>query len=82
MVKGKILNQFDSFLSPAEVAKIFQVPIRTIQVLARTKKIPALKIGRLWRFREHDIRAWIEHQYGKPPEFPEIYEKAREIVNG
>jgi len=73
--------QFDSFLSPIQVAEIFQVPIRTVHALARAKKIPALKIGRLWRFREHDIRIWIERQYGKPPEFPEIYEKAKEIVN-
>ncbi len=74
--------QFDSMLSPAQVAEIFQVPIRTVQALARAKKIPAMKVGRLWRFREQDIRTWIDRQYGKPAQFPEIYEKAKEIVNG
>ena len=76
------MNRFDSFLSPLQVAEIFQIPVRTVHALARAKKIPAMKVGRLWRFREQDIRTWIECQYGKPAQFPEIYEKANEIVNG
>ena len=71
----------DTFLSPLQIAEIFHVPVRTIQALARSGKIPALRIGRVWRFREADIRRWIETQYHKSPDFPEIYEKAREIVN-
>ena len=76
------MTQFDSFLSPVQVAEIFQIPIRTIQALARTGKIPGMKIGHLWRFRERDLRRWIEAQYSKTEEFPEILEKAREIVQG
>lgn len=70
------------FLTPEEISELFQVPIRTVHHLARTGKIPAMKVGRLWRFREHDINQWIQSQYKKNADFPEIHQKAREIVNG
>lgn len=68
------------FLTPEEISELFKIPVRTVHHLARTGKIPAMKVGRLWRFRELDINRWIDLQYEKNPDFPEIREKAREIV--
>lgn len=70
------------FLTPEEISDLFKIPIRTVHHLARTGKIPAMKVGRLWRFKEQDVNRWIELQYAKNPDFPEIREKAREIVDG
>lgn len=69
------------FLTAEEISELFKIPIRTIHHLARTGKIPAMKVGRLWRFREYDINRWIEIKLSKNPDFPEIHQKAREILD-
>ncbi len=81
----------DSFLNPEQVAELFQVPLRTIWKMARAGTIPAMKFGHTWRFRETDLRVWIDKQYARSvskdlaevpdPEFVEIQKKAREILH-
>lgn len=66
------------FLTPEEISALFKIPVRTVHHLARSKKIPAMKVGRLWRFREQDINRWISSQCDN---FPEIHQKAREILD-
>lgn len=68
------------FLTPLEISEMFQVPIRTIHALARQGKIPGIKIGKLWRFRQGDIWRWIESGYQKTPDMEEIQRTAREII--
>lgn len=45
-----------------EVAACLKVTERTIYRLAGAKKIPAFKVGGVWRFRKTDIEAWINSQ--------------------
>jgi len=45
-----------------EVAALLKVTERTIYRLAGAKKIPAFKVGGVWRFRKTDIEAWINSQ--------------------
>lgn len=45
-----------------EVAACLKVTERTIYRLAGAKKIPAFKVGGVWRFRKADIEAWINSQ--------------------
>jgi excisionase family DNA binding protein len=47
-------------LSTAEVAKWLGVSPRTVCLWAECKEIPAVKLGRHWRFREEEVRGWIE----------------------
>jgi excisionase family DNA binding protein len=47
-------------LSTAAVAKWFGVSARTICFWAECGEIPALKIGRQWRFREEDLNKWLD----------------------
>lgn len=50
-----------------EVADYLKVTERTIYRLAGAKKIPACKVGGMWRFSRVDIEAWIKQQsIGKP----------------
>lgn len=49
-----------------EVAAYLKVGKRTVYRLAATKKIPAFKVGGMWRFRQADIDAWIAAQSEKP----------------
>ena len=46
-------------LTPEQVADLFHIKVKHLIELARQKKIPAIKIGRLWRFPEDSLRDWI-----------------------
>ena len=49
-----------------EVAAYLKVGKRTVYRLAAAKKIPAFKVGGIWRFRQTDIDSWIAAQSEKP----------------
>ena len=52
----------ESFLTTEEVLEYLQVNLRTVYRLIKTGKIPAVRIGRQWRFRKSDIDAWLAKQ--------------------
>lgn len=45
-----------------EVAAYLKVGKRTVYRLAAAKKIPAFKVGGIWRFSRADIDSWIRQQ--------------------
>jgi len=49
-------------LTTDEVLTYLKVTPRTIYRLIRSGELPALRIGRQWRFRRADLDAWIERQ--------------------
>jgi len=53
-------EQHDPFLSTATVARWLVISPRTVCFWAECGEIPALKIGRQWRFREEEIRRWLD----------------------
>lgn len=54
----------EGVLTLAEVAAYLKVTERTIYRLAGAKKIPAFKVGGVWRFSRVDIDKWIQLQSG------------------
>jgi len=50
------------FLTTEEVLAYLQVNLRTVYRLIKAGKIPAVRVGRQWRFRKRDIDAWLETQ--------------------
>ena len=42
----------EEYLTAKQVAKYLQVKPLTVYQWARTNKIPAVKIGRIWRFKK------------------------------
>lgn len=46
----------------ADVARFLQVTEKTVYRLAQSGRIPAFKLGWVWRFREAEIREWVEEQ--------------------
>jgi excisionase family DNA binding protein len=52
----------DTFLTTEEVLEYLQVNLRTIYRLIKAGKIPAVRVGRQWRFRKRDIDAWLDGQ--------------------
>jgi excisionase family DNA binding protein len=58
------------FLTTEEVLEYLQVNLRTVYRLIKAGKIPAVRVGRQWRFRKRDIDAWLDSQRtqaGFPP---------------
>ena len=52
----------DIFLTTEEVLEYLHVNLRTVYRLIKAGKIPAVRVGRQWRFRKRDIDAWLETQ--------------------
>lgn len=50
------------FLTTEEVLEYLQVNLRTVYRLIKAGKIPAVRVGRQWRFRKRDIDAWLDTQ--------------------
>ena len=47
------------FLSSHDVAQRLAVSARTVRLWAELDEIPAIRVGRQWRFRLVDVEAWI-----------------------
>lgn len=55
------------FLTVHEVAELLRVPVSW--VYGRTRKrslerLPGYRLGKYWRFREHEIHDWVKRQGG------------------
>lgn len=51
-------TEFEALVTPAEASAYLRVHPKTIIRLARQKAIPALRIGKHWRFRISDLIDW------------------------
>ena len=49
-------------LTPSEVAKILKLHPFTVTRLAREGKIPAFKVGGVWRVQKDQFERWVERQ--------------------
>ena len=52
----------DTFLTTVEVLEYLHVHHRTLYRLIKAGRIPAVRVGRQWRFRKRDLDAWLEMQ--------------------
>ncbi len=53
----------DQFLTTEEVMDYLQINLRTVYRLIRARRLPAVRIGRQWRFQKADIDTWLERNY-------------------
>jgi excisionase family DNA binding protein len=56
----KLLSHREPLLTTAAVAKWLGISTRAICLWAECKVIPAIKVGRQWRFRHEEISQWLE----------------------
>jgi excisionase family DNA binding protein len=50
----------EPLLTTAAVARWLGISTRTLCLWAECKEIPALKLGRQWRFRESELSHWLQ----------------------
>jgi len=55
----------EKLLTIKELAKYLDIHKITLYRWVKQKKIPAVKIGKLWRFKKDKIDAWFEKQENK-----------------
>jgi len=49
-----------SLMNVKQVAKYLQLKPATVYTWAQEGRLPAIKMGRSWRFRKEQIDAWLE----------------------
>jgi excisionase family DNA binding protein len=54
--------ELQAFLTTEDVLGYLKVTPRTIYRLIRTGELPAVRIGRQWRFRRADLDDWLDRQ--------------------
>jgi excisionase family DNA binding protein len=59
---------YPEILRVSEVATMLRAAPRTVQLWAECGKLHAFKVGRGWRFRLADVRAFLTAQIEKDPE--------------
>jgi excisionase family DNA binding protein len=70
----------DHFLTTEEVLDYLQVNLRTVYRLIKRGRIPAIRVGRQWRFRKRDIDAWLAGNKGQAPSRSSGLERPRVLV--
>jgi excisionase family DNA binding protein len=55
----KFLSNPEILLSTAAVARWLGISTRAVCLRAECKEIPAIKVGRQWRFRQDELRDWL-----------------------
>lgn len=58
----------DRWITIEEVAKYLQVSKDLIYRLAQKGKIPASKLGNLWRFKKEEIDEWMKNNRNRKKE--------------
>jgi excisionase family DNA binding protein len=53
-------------ITPAEVAVLLQIHVKTVYRLVRQGVLPGRQIGRRWRFRRADILALVSNHWKAP----------------
>ncbi len=62
MEKETTLEKEERLLTIDEVAEFLHVNPMTVYSWVKDEKIPAFKIGKVWRFRKTEIDEWLKKQ--------------------
>lgn len=60
-------------MTPEEAADLLRISVYTLQEYARNGVVPAIKVGRAWRFSKRELNVWMEEQHSGP-----IYDAPKE----
>jgi len=52
----------EKLLTIKDIAKYLKLNEATVYLWAQEGKLPAIKIGRFWRFKKEDIDKWLEER--------------------
>jgi excisionase family DNA binding protein len=61
-VRGLRSREFEPLLNLTEAAEVLGMHWKTLERMARNKKVPALKVGKRWKFRLSSLNTWLDHR--------------------
>ena len=61
-VRGLQPSQFEPLLNLKEAAAVLGMHWKTLEGMARSRKVPALKVGKRWKFRLSSLNTWLENE--------------------
>jgi excisionase family DNA binding protein len=73
----QLTDDLPKLMDAKQVAEYLKLHEVTVVAYARRGKLPGFKVGREWRFREKDIRAWVE---GERQTFAERFEALSDAI--
>ena len=53
-------TNFETLLTATEAARLLKIHPKTLQRMARQGRVPAKRIGDLWRFRASELDHWLQ----------------------
>jgi excisionase family DNA binding protein len=53
-------------LKTVDVARILHVSSRSVCLWAECSEIPAIRVGKQWRFRQQDLAKWLDKSTATP----------------
>jgi excisionase family DNA binding protein len=53
-------REFEPLLNLQEAAAVLGMHWKTLERMARNRKVPALKVGKRWKFRLTSLNTWLE----------------------
>ncbi len=56
------MNKEEKLWTINETANYLRLKPGTVRTMARDGRIPALKLGRVWRFYPDEVREWLNDQ--------------------
>jgi excisionase family DNA binding protein len=62
IVLRSVAEPFQPLWTPADAASYLGLHEKTVIKMARLGQIPAIRLGKHWRFRAPDLTAWVETQ--------------------
>jgi excisionase family DNA binding protein len=67
----------DQLMSVRDLADYLQVDMSTVYLWSQRGQVPAMKVGRMWRYRRSEIDAWLNKHRS-----PSVKEMARTLGQG
>ena len=56
------MRSFEPLIDNAAAAELLKIHPKTLQRMARRGEVPAVRIGRYWRFRASQLDSWVQSQ--------------------
>jgi excisionase family DNA binding protein len=58
-IHNQPLNKSEQLWTVEDVAHYLQICPETVRLMARNQKLPAFKIGRMWRFKKSQLDTYL-----------------------
>ena len=56
----------EPLMSVKDLAEYLQVDMSTIYIWSQRGQIPAMKVGKMWRYRRSEIEEWLNQRRSQP----------------